>query len=371
VEFTASPGVVLGPLEAYCAELMWFREIVSAADLPEKYGPRHDRPLQIPPVAWQLRQRILQAGLVYGQLDTSAAGPRVVGYIDAAMFKNGMLLHPETWEAQLSDRWNSSPFKRSENVRLTPEGKFVLEIDGEGLDQAPIREDAAKVPEAVIVAVEHYLERVGYQKIAGLDLKTYSQQLRAMPWPPVARLDPVNAALQTMSNRSLAVAMGIHGAIERSVEQGVPFLSRDALAPAWIHTDAEAPQFEVVRAALDVPDGPSLPPTLSALAEVSADPRVADLREFVSWASDRILTIDSSAVQEVQREVRRVNSRRKRSRRATAIARVVTYMAVPVGSAEALSGVAGPGLALAGLGVLGEAVASMMRRLDRRHWISL
>jgi hypothetical protein len=363
--------VVLGPFEAYCAELMWFREIVSAADLPRDFGPQHDQPLQVPSVAWQMQRRILETALIYGQLDTTAAGPRVVSYIDAAMFKNGMRLDPETWATDLAHRWNSSPFQRSREIEMTTEGRFFLRMDAPHPSGVAAAKDASEVPSAVVVAVERYLRRVGYQMIDGVDVRAYSQRLTAMPWPPVAGMDNLNAALLTGSVRSVAAAMGIFHAIERSVEQEVPFFSRDALAPAWIHVDATAPEFEVIRAVLEIPDGPTLPATLSAVADSAVDPRVLRLRQFIKWASERILTFDSSAIQEVQREGERALLYGQRGIAASRIARVVTYLSVPIGTAEAISGVVGPGLVLTYLGALGEAASAVIKRFSRRHWISL
>jgi hypothetical protein len=368
VERSDGRGVILGPYEAYWAELMWFREVVEDARLPMEYGPDHDSAIRVPAVSWQIRRRILEAGLLYGNIDTSAAGPGVVRFIDAALFKNGMLLQPDSWEAHLEGRWNSGPFERSGNGWVTPSGEF--EVTQEVLSTT-IHEEAAEVPDAVVSAVERYLRRVGYQRIDGMDIRSYSRTLRSRPWPPIAGMDPINASMATMGSRSLLAAMGIYAAVERSIQEGIPFVSREELAPTWIQTSDSSPQFEVVRAALDIADGPIPPKSVKALAESMNDPRVVDFRKFVSWATNRVLTAEGNAIREVQREVRRVSSRRDRVRRAEGITRVVTYIAVPVGAAEAMLRASGPGLAFAGVGALAEGFASTLKRLHRNHWITL
>ena len=369
MDYNAGRGVVLGPYEAFCAELMWFREVVTEAHLPKEYGRNHDSALEVPSVAWQMKRRILEAGLLYGTIDTSAAGPGVVRFIDAALFKNEMLLQPDTWEVHLEDRWQQSPFKRYTRDTGVFDGHILLKSNG--IDRSLIKVDAPAVPESVISAVERYLRRVGYERIAGMDIGTYSQTLRSFPWPPVAGMDSMNAALATAGNRAIMAAMGVHGAVERSVEQGVPFFSRDQLAPAWIQTGDADTQFAVVRAALDIPDGPALPGSIKELDGRMSDARVVKLRDFVSWATNRVLTADSTAVREVQKEVQRVSARGSEIRKLEAVTRVVTYIALPIGAAEVLLGASGPGLAFAFTGFLAEGCASILKRFHKGHWMTL
>lgn len=316
-----------------------------------------------------MKRRIFEAGLLYGKIDTSAAGPGVPKFISSALFRTEMSPDNETWEV-LDARWQQSPFRRY--ARDTGGfGEFTLELDK--VRNAPlIPMDADAVPEPVISAVERYLRRVGYVRIDGMDIRKYSQTLRDLPWPPVAGMDSLDAAVATtFGPRSIMAAMGVHAAVERSVEQGVPFYSRDDLAPAWIQTADASPQFAVVRAALDIPDGPTLPTSIKALERMVSDARVTKFRDFVSWATNRVLTADSTAVREVQNEVQRASARRRQIRSLETITRLVTYVSLPIGAAEVLIGASGPGLAFASAGFLAEGCASILKRFDKRHWMTL
>lgn len=369
---SSSGGVVLGPYEAFCAELMWFGEV--CAEVPAQARSRKRNPpqrLRAPRVAWQLRRRILQASLLYGRLDTRAVGPRVISYIDATMFRNGVDIDPEVWRTDLFNRWWDAPFQRFDY----PDAKYDFEDGRTWMEfdelAPPIPIDAPAVPEPVIVAVERFLRRVGYERIDGSDLRTYSQRLRDASWPPDGGLRPFNAAFAAFQSRSMMAAVGVHRAIQRSVDQGVPFLSRDALAPEWIQSDEESPQFEVIEAIFSVPDGPELPPSFGALRQLDQDPRVVHLREFVDWATNRILTAETTALHEVQKEVQRAARGARNRERGRRVSEAVTYLGVPVGVAETLAGTAGVGLSLASLGALGQGISSMIARSESRQWMSL
>lgn len=363
-------GIVLGPYEAFCAELMWFGEVCAA--VPARARESDPRtPLRAPRVAWQLQRRILQASLLYGRLDTRAAGPNVIGFIDATMFRNGRSIDPEVWRSELFERWWDAPFQRFDY----PDAKYDYE-DGRRTMQfdllaPPIPIDAPVVPEPVIVAVERFLRRVGYERIDGTDVKTYSRRLRDLPWPPDGGLQPFNAALAARGARAVMAAVGVHRAIERSVNHDVAFFSRDALAPEWIQMNEESPQFEVVEAVFSLPEGPELPRSIGDLRQLDQDPRVVHLREFVDWATNRILTAETTALLEVKKEVQQVARAARNRQRGRRVAEVVTYLGVPVGAAEALAGTAGVGLSLASLGVLGQGVSSMIARSESKHWISI
>ena len=370
-------GVVLGPFEALCAEVMWFRESVPIAEAFRGASLVRFAVPRLPRVSWQVQRKILTANLLYGDLDVSAAGPWGANFLDHLLMKNGINVSQREWIEDFLPPEIISPLRRfrmNDAFHVDPTTRFVP-------PNAMILVDSPTIPEPVVHAVVRTLKRVGYESFGGFgpsgttgqqDVRSYAKEsLAGLPWPPHAGDNAGIAMSSLLSVRAARIAVGIHQSIERSVVQSKPFLSVDALAPAWVHNDGSEPQFEVVKAVFELPDFPSLPRTFLAVSMLDGDPRLTSLRSFVDWATNRILTCEATAVQQVRRETERIASRKRRRERIAGLTEAITYVSLPVGGLEAISGMVGPGLGLASLGALSQGISSILTRNSVRHWSSL
>jgi hypothetical protein len=105
-------GVVLGPFEALCAEVMWFRESVPIAQAFRGASLVRVAVPRLPRVSWQVQRKILTANLLYGDLDVSAAGPWGANFLDALLMKNGINVSQREWTEEFLPPEIISPLRR-------------------------------------------------------------------------------------------------------------------------------------------------------------------------------------------------------------------------------------------------------------------
>ncbi len=363
-------GVLLGPYEALCAELMWFTETVRAARSLHGAETLDPNLRDLPRVSAAVQRRILNAGLLYGTIDTSALGIRGARLLDTLLMSKGIRISQREWE---EEHGTASPFERFADTYTVSNTDAV----------SAAVSSVATTPETVMREIARVLRRLGIasyggfqgdQIIPNMDVLPYVRRLlKDAPWPP-STLREIDGELVYNLNflsRPGMLALGIDGVLRQSVESGLPLLSSSLAAPAWVQQRGTEPQYEVMKFIHSLPDGPALPPTFRSLQSLTNDGRLTGLREFVDFATNRILTAESDAISEVKKEMARVARTHRADRRSGQVAQAVTFISVPVGVAEALSGVVGPGLSLTLLGGLSQGLSLYMQRTRSRRWTSL
>lgn len=357
-------GLILGPYESLCAEIMWFGEAVREAFKVDPDMARFAVP-RIPRVGHATRDRILTASLLYGKADASAAGPFGKQLLETVFFANGFHLNMREWEAEFDPFKGVAPFDRFDDTSAVIRGHDLAQMTQD-------QEAFPRTPRPVVRSVSRTMKRLGITSNGGFDIsgviptlptREYVQRVpRDVPWPPDITL---------ATNRAVRLALGCYQSLDKAIRCGYPYLSIDALAPAWTQqTGVEAP-YQVVRAILDLPDGPALPRSFVELADLEGDPRLINLREYVEFAVNRILTGDSTALQEVRNEASHVSRRAGRLEGLRRVARTTTFVGLPVGAAEVALGATGPGLVMGSAGFLAEGMGWLLERRQSQHWLTI
>jgi hypothetical protein len=337
---------------------MWFQETVEIARRTRGRRLVRFAIPNVPRVSTAVRTRLVTAALLYGQQDVSSLGPFGHNLLDTVLFKSG--LSQREWYGDFLPEDITPPFTRFNDFAF---GSPLL-----GMSQS--QEDFPRTPEPVLRAVSRVMRRMGITSSGSFGVQNPIPQMPVTryvhrvlgenPWPP-------KLGFATPEK----IALGAYYAINQSVHHSIPLIDSDLLAPAWIRKDPSAPEFEVIKAVIEVPDGPQLPRTLSAVQTLEGDPRLIDLRNFVDFAVNRILTGESDALTEVKREVSRIHRLARRGERAGRVAQLTTYVALPVGVAEVVLGAIGPGLAIGSLGFLTQGLQNFVLRRKRSHWLTL
>lgn len=355
---------ILGPYEALLAELMWVAEAYPAAAKTLGDDVRSFFPTK-PRVDQRMREHILLTLLLHGQLDTSAAIP----YFDPGLRRE--------WEEEVVP-----DLQRDRPLHRVSYGKAIygflnteVDIDDDtalftGSEYLRAAIDLEQVPEPVQRAVIRVMGRKGYRSINGRPLGDYVRsELSNYVWPPLLTGRDQNCMV--MLSRTAAAAQMVYTAIDRSIETGCRFVSRDALAPAWVTRDATDQEFAVLRMVLESPVGPTAPTTMREVVALNHDIRVVQLREWVADATAKLVGGSARDIERIRRDLDSGTSAGRNIHRAKGTASVVTYIAVPVGIAEIVTGTIGPGLGLSALGAVSEGLAAMLRRRGVRHWTSM
>ena len=380
--YSQSDGVVLGPFEALLAELMWFREVahkVPLKDLNEMLPGL--RQTELPSVPADQQRRILDASILYGLPDTTALGATGPNLLEDYLEDRGISVSYRVWVEEVLPEYGfkRTLLRRREAFAETAQEWATHLRSVDETVKAARENDFATTPAPVIRTVIRVLDAIGYKRIsvgdeAPTNLATYAQLLLGdAPWPDhgVRFLKDGQAVFLPGPIRARAIANGIYDSITKSITSSAPFLSSDALGPAWISQGGDEPQYQLIKAIFDLPDGPRRPDTFQRIQELEGDRKLRSLREYVDFAMNRVLTADANAIAEVKREAAAVVRSRRLSHRLETVAQAVTYIAVPVGIAEAYADVVGPGIAISVLGALGQGMASTLNRRNTNHWTSI
>lgn len=374
-------GVVLGPHEALFAELMWLQEIATRVPPTELASALPGLGQSgLPAVPSRLQQRILDASLLYGAPDTSALGAIGPRMLQPFLDTHGISFGYREWFQEVQSRHGAkrSPLRRREPLAETVAERFTHARTTQDRVDATRNVAFQQTPPQVIHAVIRILRTCGFTRInlsgeGSFDVPAYAHHsLRDVPWPDHGvRFADDHPYLDLGYGYASSLANGIHDSIATSISSGAPFLSSDMLGPAWVSQNGDEPQYEVVRAIFDLPDGPVRPDGFQRIDELEGSRTLASLRQYVDFVVNRVSTADANAVAEVRREAAKVARLNQRGRRLDKLSRTATYLAVPLGVAELYAGITGPGLALGVVGALSQGMTSTITHRNRNHWITI
>jgi hypothetical protein len=292
------------------------------------------------------------AFLLFGSFDSLAAAP----IIDYALRSHGCIYPSRELFGDIA-KWEmvyvDTPFSHS-----LEEG-WVYLFDPAGAEAA----DVLASP-GLIQGISRAFRRAGFRGEVGP--RGVRQSLGRVNWPMM--LTPELTIDMSPLAQTIAGALA---AVQRSIEYQVPLLSVDAAGPAWISESVTVPRLKVLEVVWDEIEWLPRPKTLREALVVAQDARIQGLRKDIELWTNLLLVGKLEDLQDLRRTLRTKIRRFQNAPWASRVGRVVTYISLPIGIAETLTGRVGPGLGLSALGIASDRLASFTERHRRDSWLSL
>jgi hypothetical protein len=159
--------------------------------------------------------------------------------------------------------------------------------------------------------------------------------------------------------------------LDRAVHTDVPLLSADCVAPAWKTREPLDTSVEILRIVWEEVSWLPRPATFWEASMMREDDRLAGLREAIDLWRHKLAVGDLHDWPDIRADVRRSVEYFRKRPWASKVARLITYVAVPIGVAEALSGAVGVGLTVGAVGAASQCIADLVNRHRSHHWMSM
>lgn len=346
------PGVVLGPYEALVAQIAWLREALPQSEYV-RYAPRLITRLSVSP---KMKEKLFLAYLLYGRFDAFCG----IGCLDMYLAGKGFqenrrelvgdfLLPAETWSpfSHSLESGAAWPLMQAAPQWDSTDERTVVTSCFRAMRRAGIRGYSPQVPGAESIPLRSRLQ----QAVANIASST-ATGLVPTPWHADSML------------------LGLVSAVNRSVDTGIPFLSRDAAAPAWIRSGIETER-RVLRLVFEEVDWLPRPATFKEAHAMAQDERLAGLRTYITEVTERARIEDLDRYEQLREQIRRDVKAFRSKPWAARVAKLLVYAAVPAEIVGMLCHSHVVGVSVASLGAACEWVARMCAKQRGRHWLSM
>lgn len=351
-------GLILGPDEALCASIEWLIESLRIAPPSlRKYAPKINMRSNT-----RIRRQLIQLYLLFGRLDARSGRHMLDTYLRPRTdypFSREIIQ-----DCTNSFRWERTPFSHS--------------FDRAGTGARSVAKIQLDSVEPIVNAIARSLKRAGFDEI----------EVRKEKKSPVRRRDDFTLneieelikeeqdAIEGRLVGTMASSLGrcvwsTYAALERSLDYGVPFWSRDATAPCWIPKEIISNKVHILKAILDKVEWFPNPQTFSEAMKISDDDRMDDLRNALDLWIHKLCTGEYKDLSDVKKEIRNISKKFNNKPWASKVGRFVTYLAVPATAADALLTGGVIGASLSAVGVSAQCIGDRIEKSKQKSWVSL
>lgn len=354
-----NPGLVLGPSEGLSAQLAWLKERYDKASVAEQMRIRRELG-PIPRISATSSKPLYRAFLLHGCFD--AIGSRLL--FELHLRASGLKITSRKLYSHYlpSDSSAFRPFSHKLADGVPSERREMVSLQGEALV-------------AVARSIGNAYERTGFQ--------SYPVTVTSAPlFVGKARepgADQSRALLESMLRARggnwawYAVPLIEHFfyTFDKSLACEVPLYSRELAGVHWVSISPKDSESAILECILDEASWLPDPKSFEEAHNMRQDERFQDLLSYIELWAHRIATGEVSDIVEIRTAIKTKVKRFHGKSWAAPVARITTYVALPVGIAEAIVGSVVGGLGIGSLGFAAQFIDDMLKRSKSKSWLSM